>query len=84
MFLKEHPILFLSKIVISTRHVYTCKCGGEPYHLKWNYPVINEPKFFLFLFRAGLFFQLLSELCFPTWLFAFSKVCFKLSDQASM
>ena len=29
-------------------------------------------------------FQLLSELCFPTWLFAFSKVCFKLSDQASM
>ena len=40
--------------------------------------------FFLFLFRAGLFFQLLSELCFPTWLFAFSKVCFKLSDQASI
>ena len=30
------------------------------------------------------FFQVLSELCFPTWLFAFSKVCFKLSDQASM
>ena len=22
--------MFLSKIVISTRHVYTCKCGGEP------------------------------------------------------
>ena len=40
--------------------------------------------FFFFLFRAGLFFQLLSELCFPTWLFEFSKVCFKLSDQASM
>ena len=29
-------------------------------------------------------FQLLSELCFPTWLFAFSKVWFKFSDQASM
>ena len=30
MFLKEHPIMFLSKIVISTRHIYTYKCGGEP------------------------------------------------------
>ena len=30
-------------------------------------------------------FQLLSELCFPTsWLFTFSKVCFKFSDQVSM
>ena len=29
-------------------------------------------------------FQLLSEVCFPTRLFAFSKVCFKFSDQASM
>ena len=29
-------------------------------------------------------FQLLSELCFPTWLFAFSKVYFKLSDKANM
>ena len=31
-------------------------------------------------------FQLLSELCFPTctWSLALSKVCFKLSDQASM
>ena len=30
MVLKEHPIRFLSKIVISTRHVYKYKCGGEP------------------------------------------------------
>ena len=98
--------------------------------LKWQYPVINEPKcccflfvclfvcFFVFLFLFCLFvffffffffccccfgfvlflfffflgggkldyflFQLLSELCFPTWLFTFSKVCFKFSDQASM
>ena len=31
-------------------------------------------------------FQLLNELCFPTctWSLALSKVCFKLSDQASM
>ena len=81
-----HPIMFLSKIVISTCHVYACKCGGEPYHivksskmelssyLKW------AKMLFFFLFRAGLFFQLLSELCFPTWLFAFSKVCFKLNE----
>ena len=35
MFLKEHPIMFLNQIVISTRHVYTCtcKCGGEPCHI---------------------------------------------------
>ena len=51
----------------------------------------NEPKFFFFFFfffgggRLDYFlFQLLSELCFPTWLFAFSKICFKFSDQASM
>ena len=33
-FLKEYPIMFLNKIVISTRHVYTYKCGGGPatYH----------------------------------------------------
>ena len=30
MFLKGQPIMFLSEIVISTRHVYTCKCGDEP------------------------------------------------------
>ena len=30
MFLKENPIMFFSKIVISKRHVYTYKCGGEP------------------------------------------------------
>ena len=39
--------------------------------------------FFFLSFFLGLdyfLFQLLSELCFPTWLFAFSKVCFKLSD----
>ena len=77
--------MFLNKTVISTRNVYTCKCGGEPYHivshLKWNYPVINEPKcffffFFFVFFFLGLdyFFQLLSELCLPAWLFAFSKV----------
>ena len=56
-------------------------------HLKWHYPVINEPKCFVFLLFLGLdyfLFQLLSELCFPTWMFAFSKVCFKFSDQASM
>ena len=29
-FLKEHPIMFLSKTVISTRQVYIYKCGGEP------------------------------------------------------
>ena len=97
--------------------------------LKWQYPVINEPKcccflfvFVLFLFFVFVFFvlfcffcccffcfvfffcfffvlvfffwgggkldyflvQLLSELCFPTWLFTFSKVCFKFSDQTSM
>ena len=45
------------------RHVYTCKCGGEPYH------IVKSSKM---------------ELCFPTLLFAFSKACFKLSDQASM
>ena len=63
MFLKEHPIMLLSKIVISTRHVYTYKCGGEPatyreVSLKWKYPVINEPKclFVCFPFGAGLFF----------------------------
>ena len=48
---------------------------------------------FLFFFGGGgggggkldyFLFQLLSELCFPTWLFTFSKVCFKFSDQASM
>ena len=60
-FLKEHPtcIKFFSKIVTSTRHVYTYKCGGEPAtyrgHLKWQYPV-NEPKcsFLFFLFFAGV------------------------------
>ena len=47
--------------------------------------------FFCFFFVGGgvgkldyFLFQLLSELCFPTWLFTFSKVCFKFSDQASM
>ena len=43
--------------------------------------------FFGFFFFFGLdyfLFQLLSELCFPTWLFALSKVCFKFSDQAGM
>ena len=47
--------------------------------------------FSFFLWGAGgggkldyFLFQLLSELCFPTWLFTFSKVCFKFSDQASM
>ena len=30
IFLKEHPIMILSKIVISTCHVCTCKCVGEP------------------------------------------------------
>ena len=45
--------------------------------------------FFFFFFWGGgeldyFLFQLLSELCFPTWLFTFSKVCFKFSDQASM
>ena len=46
--------------------------------------------FFFFFFGGGgreldyFLFQLLSELCFPTWLFTFSKVCFKFSDQASM
>ena len=145
MFLKEHTIMFFSKIVMSTRHVYTYKCGSEPatYRLKWQYPVINEPKccflfvccccflllfFFVFVFFFLLFFflffcccfllllfvffvfffvvvllllfffwlggggweldyflfQLFSELCFPTWLFTFSKVCFKFSDQASI
>ena len=49
---------------------------------------------FFFVFFGGVggwggkldyfLFQLLSELCFPTWLFTFSKVCFKFSDQASM
>ena len=42
---------------------------------------------FVFFFFLGLdyfLFQLLSELCFLTWLFAFSKVCFMFSDQASM
>ena len=45
--------------------------------------------FVFFVFWGGggswiIFFQLLSELCFPTWLFTFSKVCFKFIDQASM
>ena len=47
--------------------------------------------FFFFLLGWGevldyFLFQLLSELCFPTctWSLAFSKVCFKFSDQASM
>ena len=88
--------MFLSKIVISKHHVYTCKCGGKPYHIMksskmelsgWNCPVINEPKccfFFLFFLALDNFFQLLCELCFPTWLFAFSKICFKLKNQVSM
>ena len=75
--------MFLSKIVISTRHIYTYKCGGKPATYRF---------FFCFCFLGGggvggldyFLFQLLSELCFPTWLFAFSKVCFTLSDQASM
>ena len=43
--------MFLSKLVISTRHVYTYKCGSEPatYHLKWKYPII------LLYFHAQLF-----------------------------
>ena len=72
--------------------------------LKWQYPVINEPKCLFFFFVVVFFFffffwwwwgwgreldyflfQLLSGLCFPTsWLFTFSKVGFKFSDQASM
>ena len=53
--------MFLRKIVISTRHVYTDKCGGEPAtdrdrHLKWKYPVINELKCFLFSFWGWIFF----------------------------
>ena len=33
MFLKEHPIMYFSKIVISTRHVYTYKCGVSQRHI---------------------------------------------------
>ena len=38
--------------------------------------------FFFLLLGTGLFFIsfFVSELCFLTWLFAFSKVCFKLSE----
>ena len=83
--------MFLSKIVISTHHVYTYKYGGEPAtyrEVMYNGNIrllMSQNVVFFFLFGAGLFlFQLLSELCFPTWLFAFSKVIFKFSDQASM
>ena len=83
--------MFLSKIVISKRPVYTYKC-----EVIWNGNIrllMSQNNFFFFFVFCFLFFflgldyfsfQLLSELCFPTWLFAFAKVCFKLSDQASM
>ena len=40
--------------------------------------------FFCFLGLDYFLFQLLSELYFPTWLFAFSKIWFKFSDQTSI
>ena len=77
MFLKEHTIMFFSKIVMSTRHVYTYKCGSEPatYRLKWQYPVINEPKC-CFLFVCCCCFLLLLFFVFCFFLFFFSFLLF--------